>query len=1149
MNQDANIAETVFLAALDKSTRQEQVAYLESACAGIPGLLDRVHELLSSHEELNGPLDFPPHVIMSRTPAIQEQIGAVIGPYKLLEQIGEGGMGVVYMAEQSQPMKRKVALKIIKPGMDTKQVVARFEAERQALALMDHPNIAKVLDGGSTDNAGASPHESNSATPCELPAAGRPYFVMELVRGIPITDYCDKNKLTTTARLELFVKVCQAVQHAHQKGIIHRDIKPGNVLVTLHDGVPVPKVIDFGVAKAINQKLTERTLFTNFAQMVGTPLYMSPEQAELSGLDVDTRSDIYSLGVLLYELLTGSTPFDRETLKQAGYDEFRRILREDEPPRPSARLSTLEAVTLTAVSACRDSDPRKLGQQVRGELDWIVLRAMEKDRTRRYESASGLVADIERFLADEPVLACPPSAPYRLRKFVRRNKTLFTFGSLVVGFLLLSTIGLTISTALISQGRTEALRQQGIATEQRDVARENEQKVLEREGTIREFLYAADIRLASEAYQNGHIAAAQERLERHRPQAGMTDDRDFAWHYLWDLCQDNSTSIQHHQQAVFHVAYSPDGTLMASASDDQSVVVWNVAEDVPCCELRDFTADVNGVAFSADGTLLATAEEQRMVRVWEVKTGKEMVRLTGFKQPVARVFFTADQKTLVATEVNWETNAGRISLWDLEIGECLKAVDGYRALAVHQETNLLAACDVACNFSLWSLPELVQKSYWQGHGDHVLCAAFAADGQYLVSGCRQGVVKLWHLADLSGRHMPHRRSGYVRGLAFSPDGQFVVSVGDSGTARIWDAKSGSLQRVLRAGNGRLWTAAVSPDGATLVVGCESGSLCSWDLDQLPLARRRIVDLPTGPVDAVLDSRSQRVAVVTNESGEVSVFDTEDSVGIVTIVEPDGVSVSRLRFSPDDRFLWMGNYVGQVRQADVRNGTFLKTIKQHDDMVLAMRIAPDGTCLATSTLQTCKVWDIRSGRIMSILKTDPDRPFGHYAPNAFLDNRTMLVTSNRSAFELDLETGEKGPLQFQENAYVHAVAVSPDGQTIATGTEAGEVHLWDVKQNQKQVSLSGHFGKILNLAFSPDARILASASDRQEIKLWHLPTKQLLLDLKGLRGPIPLLEFSHDGRRLIGGGQSADTHGEVIAWGVSPNETQDGRQVLQNRTQE
>jgi serine/threonine protein kinase len=418
----------LFIAALKKPDVAERAAFLDEACGGDAGLRAQVEALLREHEQLGSFLEAPappPVLTVDEELPLREGPGTVLGPYKLLEQIGEGGMGVVYLAEQTQPVRRRVALKVLKPGMDTRQVVARFEAERQALALMDHPHIARVLDAGQT-------------------GSGRPYFVMDLVKGLPITEYCDQSQLTPRARLELFVHVCQAVQHAHQKGIIHRDLKPTNVLVTLQDGAPLVKVIDFGIAKALGQQLTDKTLFTGFAQMIGTPLYMAPEQAALSNVDVDTRSDIYSLGVLLYELLTGTTPFDQQRLQQAGYDEMRRILREEEPPRPSTRISTLGQAA-TTLSTRRQSDPKRLSQLFRGELDWIVMKCLEKDRNRRYETANALAADVQRYLHDEPVQACPPSASYRLRKFARRPKGPVLAACLVVLALVVGIIGTTLA--------------------------------------------------------------------------------------------------------------------------------------------------------------------------------------------------------------------------------------------------------------------------------------------------------------------------------------------------------------------------------------------------------------------------------------------------------------------------------------------------------------------------------------------------------------------------------------------------------------------------------------------------------------------------------------------------------------------------------
>src|SRR5438045_3958849 len=416
----SNREKEIFEQALDITPTEERLRFLTSACGKDPALLARVQALLRADESGES---FLPEQPKAAFVPITEKPGDRIGRYKLLQPIGEGGCGTVYMAEQTEPVRRRVALKVIKLGMDTKQVIARFEAERQALALMDHPNIAKVLDAGATET-------------------GRPYFVMELVRGIKITEFCDEKSVPTADRLKLFTQVCQAIQHAHQKGVIHRDIKPSNILVTVNDGVPVPKIIDFGIAKATAGPLTDKTFFTAFEQFIGTPAYMSPEQAEMTSLDIDTRTDIYSLGVLLYELLTGRPPFDPSELLQSGLDEMRRTIREKEPARPSTRLSTMAEGELTATAKRRHTDSPKLMSAVRGDLDWIVMKCLEKDRARRYETANGLARDIERHLNLEPVLACPPSNLYKFQKLVRRNKLAFAAGA---GIATALVIGLAIA--------------------------------------------------------------------------------------------------------------------------------------------------------------------------------------------------------------------------------------------------------------------------------------------------------------------------------------------------------------------------------------------------------------------------------------------------------------------------------------------------------------------------------------------------------------------------------------------------------------------------------------------------------------------------------------------------------------------------------
>jgi eukaryotic-like serine/threonine-protein kinase len=461
-------AKLIFGEALRLSVPAERRAYLDGVCSGNEALREDVESLLRAYEQagdfLGQARQFPP-----ADPGI-ERTGIMIGRYKLLEKIGEGGFGDVWMAEQEEPVRRRVALKIIKLGMDTREVVARFEAERQALAMMEHPNIARVFDGGATDT-------------------GRPYFVMELVKGVPITSYCDENRLSTPDRLKLLMKVCDAVQHAHQKGVIHRDLKPSNILVTVQDDKPVPKVIDFGVAKATQARLTEKTLFTRFHQCVGTPAYMSPEQAGLGGFDVDTRSDVYSLGVLLYELLTGRPPFEPEMLREAGLDEMRRVIREEEPPTPSNRLSRFSEQDLRTIARQRQAEAPVLLQTVRGDLDWIAMKALEKDRTRRYETVGSLAADLRHYLDVEPVQARPPGALYLLGKMARRHKAGLAMATALV---LLLVAGSVVSTWQAVRARRAERLQARLRQQAEELSRTAETQARR----IGDQLYASDMNVA-----------------------------------------------------------------------------------------------------------------------------------------------------------------------------------------------------------------------------------------------------------------------------------------------------------------------------------------------------------------------------------------------------------------------------------------------------------------------------------------------------------------------------------------------------------------------------------------------------------------------------------------------------------------------------
>ena len=567
---------TIFITALEKPTEAERAAFLDDACAGDPGLRRRVEALLRAHAESDDVLD-PTCDRPQPTGAIfpsrsdGEPAGAIVGGrYKLLEAIGEGGMGTIWMAEQREPVKRLVALKLIKPGMDSKAVLARFEAERQALALMDHPSIAKILDGGTTRD------EPGGVGP------GRPYFVMELVKGRPLTEYCDARRLSIKDRLGLFVQICSAVQHAHQKGIIHRDLKPGNVLVTEHDGKPVPKVIDFGLAKALSAvgTLTDRTLYTAFGTVVGTPLYMAPEQVGINALDVDTRSDIYALGVILYELLTGSTPLEKRRLKQATWEEVRRVIREEEPPRPSVRLSSSD--TLPSLAASRQIEPVKLARMVRGDLDWIVMKCLEKDRTRRYETASALARDIERYLHDEPVEASPPSRRYRLRKFAHKHRSLIATAA---GFILLVAAGAGVSTWQALRAREAervALKARDDAAEQLRQAKRSEA----RSQAVLKFFQDKVLSAARPKGQEGGLsrdATVREALDRAEPEiaaafageplveASIRNTLGVSYWYLGD--QEKALEQQERAVALRRQELGPEHPETVGAMNDLAIVL------------------------------------------------------------------------------------------------------------------------------------------------------------------------------------------------------------------------------------------------------------------------------------------------------------------------------------------------------------------------------------------------------------------------------------------------------------------------------------------------------------------------------------------------------------------------------------------------
>ena len=1101
--------EAIFKAARRIPAGEARQTYLSRACGDDEALRDRVLALLRVDEEERSFLAAPALDPAATTdqPA-DDGPGTAIGPYRLMEQIGEGGMGLVFVAEQQHPVRRRVALKVIKPGMDTREVVARFEAERQALALMDHPHIAKVLDAGATPT-------------------GRPYFVMELVRGAPITTFCDEHRLTPRDRLGLFADLCAAVQHAHQKGVIHRDLKPSNVLVASYDGRPVVRVIDFGVAKAIGPALTEKTVYTRFAQMVGTPLYMSPEQAGSSGLDVDTRTDIYALGVLLYELLTGTTPFDVERLRAAGYDEVRRIIREEEPAWPSTRVSTVGLAATTA-SANRGTDPRRLSALIRGELDWIVMKALEKDRARRYETASALAADVQRYLADEPVLACPPSTWYRFRKFARRNRRALVMVS-ALGFAALVGVGaLAASTVLVWEANKElkeSADRERLAADGERIAADGER--IAADGERRE-AYFQRITVAHRELSTGNVAAAWRALED-----CPEDLRGWEWHYLMRLCRVESLIIRDTTE-VRGVAFSPTGDRLASAGADGTVKIRNSRTgDVVQTIKNAHTDTVVSVAFHPDGKHLASRGVDRTVKVWDLTaTGQavwtEPCDATRKVASSYTVAFSPDGR-LLATGSD-----GEVRLYDWKNRQLLHSLPGHEkheknaiSVAFSRDGRRLASASTGEDVNLWDTQtERPPLRTFRAPPHPVSALAFSPDGGRLAEASFNRKVRLWDTATGELRHtLPH--DGAVAGVAFSPDGRRLASAGEEKVVRIWDATTGREVLGLRGHTGRCGCVVFSPDGHRLASASTDKTIRVWDAT--PLREDEHQEVLTVPHDdeirCVAVSPDGRVASA-GIGAPVKVWDAATGdVGVK--FNAHGVTVFCLAWQPDGERIGCASWDGRRHTVWVRDARTGKPLFPLPSGLacFAMAFSPNGRYLVTGGGNgALQVWDAETGRKVGTLGThDQDirgvvfsRDGGHLATSSG-DGEVKLWDVTRLDKEyLDGKPAPRHTIPARVPGPSLNMAFSPDGKRLAAGGEHNSIEVRDVETGNVLQTLPGHGGDVYTVAFSHDGRWIASGSEDSTVKVWDGRSGELVRSFRGHTSIVTSVAFSPDDRRLISG---------------------------------
>ena len=980
---------------------------------------------------------------------------------------------------------------------------------------------------------------------------------MELVKGIPITEYCDTHKLTTRQRLELLVIICDAVQHAHQKGIIHRDLKPGNLLVELHDVRPVPKVVDFGIAKSTNQRLTEHTLCTNFSQMIGTPLYMSPEQAQLSGLDIDTRSDVYSLGVLLYELITGTTPFTKDAMSKIGYDEMRRKIQHDDPPRPSDRISTLNAEALTTLTINQRVDTRKLQQQVRNELDWVVMKALDKDRTRRYQSATAFAEDIQRYLNDEPVQACPPSFSYRLQKTARRFRAPIVTAAVMLLTLLGST-AFSIRYAIFADHASQVAEARRKDTEEQRSIAEHERKeaetqryeaqrlqaeaVLQSE-TIRKNLYVADMRLSAHDLKSENIARLHTKLQEQVPLLGKTDYRKWEWYYFQAAGRMNEKSLRGHAKTVEDVAWSPNGKFIGTAGQD-GTIIWNATTGK--LEKRFPSAVQRGVAWSPDSTHLAWggSSPECAVRIWNSLT-EEMQVLLGHTYSVVCTAWSPDGRRLASA-----AHDGTCRIWDVATNQCILKIDYETGIgtsvsvAWHPEGKLIATSNVngKCGLRVWNSVDgsLIQDF---DQAKECISLSFTIDGAFLIAVDKLGQCYVidsenWEITTKFPVH-----SGECQNVATFGNSKFATC-GSDGVVKVWSLPECNNLQTLYGHESAVTAVCWDPSGNILASASSDKSVKIWSLVN-PSAFNQITLTPFPAYDVTVQKDNSHVEVIL-QSQDKKILNLTTAKTIDDGIEK---SVFDLRFvlvETDLDALVMRAHRELFRERLDLLTNFKQPVfpTSKAPQMYSVAWSPDRTCVAFKKTREfgnqCEigVWNIVQQKQVCTwrvetgdegqLKWSPDsRTLGFAGPTVFDENEVRKLLTTHVVTILDPNSGRIVHRLHHGDLIQCTTAIEWDrsGKRFASGGQFGDVFRWDAETGMQQSSGQIFRVPITSMAWSPDLSRLAVAGENAFVKIVDPESCEEVIELNDSNSAVTRLSWSPDGRKLLG----INKEGEIVVW--------------------